>query len=58
MAMSAIIPFQFEAHAVRVQVDEHGQPWFNANDVCSALEFANPHKAVGDHVDTDDLRKR
>ena len=26
--MSAIIPFQFEAHAVRVQVDELGQPWF------------------------------
>lgn len=56
--MSAIIPFQFEAHAVRIQVDETGQPWFNANDVCSALEFANPHKAVGDHVDTDDLTKR
>lgn len=56
--MSAIIPFQFEAYAVRVQVDEFGQPWFNANDVCSALEFANPHKAVGDHVDTDDLTKR
>lgn len=55
--MSAIIPFQFEAYAVRVQVDEFGQPWFNANDVCSALEFANPHKAVGDHVDTDDLTK-
>ena len=56
--MSAIIPFQFETHAVRVQVDDLGLPWFNANDVCSALEFANPHKAVGDHVDTDDLTKR
>ncbi|PAT41325.1 BRO-N domain-containing protein [Vandammella animalimorsus] len=56
--MSAIIPFQFEAHAVRVQVDELGQPWFNANDVCTALEFSNPHKAVADHVDADDLTKR
>ena len=28
--MSAIIPFQFEAHAVRVQVDDAGLPWFNA----------------------------
>ena len=56
--MSAIIPFQFDAHAVRVQVDDLGLPWFNANDVCSALEFANPHKAVADHVDADDLTKR
>ena len=56
--MSAIIPFQFDAHAVRVQIDDLGLPWFNANDVCSALEFANPHKAVADHVDADDLTKR
>ena len=58
MTMSAIIPFQFDAHAVRVQVDDLGLPWFNANDVCSALEFANPHKAVADHIDADDLTKR
>ena len=56
--MSAIIPFQFDAHAVRVQIDDLGLPWFNANDVCSALEFVNPHKAVADHVDADDLTKR
>ena len=56
--MSAIIPFHFDALAVRVQIDEVGLPWFNANDVCSALEFANPHKAVADHVDADDLTKR
>ena len=56
--MSTIIPFQFDAHAIRVQIDEAGQPWFNANDVCSALEFVNPHKAVADHVDADDLTKR
>ena len=56
--MNAIIPFQFDAHAVRVQLDDSGQPWFNANDVCSALEFSNPHKAVADHVDSDDLTKR
>ena len=56
--MNTIIPFQFETHAVRVQVDDLGQPWFNANDICSALELTNPHKAVGDHVDSDDLTKR
>ena len=55
--MSAIIPFQFEAHAVRVQVDEIGQPWFNAADVCDALEMGNPSQAIKSHVDSDDLQK-
>lgn len=55
--MSAIIPFQFEAHAVRVQVDELGQPWFNAADVCDALEMGNPSQAIKSHVDADDLQK-
>lgn len=55
--MSAIIPFQFEAHAVRVQVDELGQPWFNATDVCAALEMGNPSQAIKSHVDAEDLQK-
>lgn len=55
--MSAIIPFQFEAHAVRVQVDDAGLPWFNASDVCDALEMVNPSQAIKSHVDADDLQK-
>jgi prophage antirepressor-like protein len=55
--MSAIIPFQFEAHAVRVQVDGAGQPWFNATDVCCILEFGNPRQALESHVDADDVQK-
>lgn len=55
--MSAILPFQFEAHAVRVQVDDTGLPWFNAGDVCSILEFSNPRQAVDSHVDPDDVQK-
>jgi prophage antirepressor-like protein len=55
--MTAILPFQFEAHAVRVQVDDDGQPWFNASDVCEALELGNPSQALKSHVDTDDLQK-
>ena len=55
--MSAIIPFQFEAHAVRVQVDDQGQPWFNATDVCDALEMGNPSQAIKTHVDAEDLQK-
>lgn len=55
--MSAIIPFQFESHAVRVQVDDSGQPWFNASDVCEALELGNPSQALKSHVDAEDLQK-
>lgn len=55
--MSNVIPFQFESQAVRVQVDPAGEPWFNANDVCSTLGFGNPYQAVKSHVDTDDLQK-
>ena len=55
--MSAIIPFQFEAHAVRVQVDDLGLPWFNASDVCDALEMVNPSQAIKSHVDAEDLQK-
>ena len=54
---AAILPFQFEAHAVRVQVDELGQPWFNATDVCDALEMGNPSQAIKSHVDAEDLQK-
>lgn len=56
--MSQIIPFQFETHALRVQVDDASQPWFNANDVCAALELANPRDALAKHVDSDDVAKR
>lgn len=34
---------------VRVQIDEHGQPWFVAKDVAELLGYANPLKAVRDH---------
>jgi hypothetical protein len=31
--------------------------WFNANDVCEALELGNPSQAIKSHVDADDLQK-
>ena len=55
--MSNIIPFQFDALSVRVITDEHGAPWFNANDVCNALKFGNPFQAIKSHVEEDDLQK-
>ena len=33
----------------------NGEPYFNANEVAAALEFANPRDAVANHVDSDDV---
>lgn len=54
--MSKIIPFDFESHAIRVQILSN-QPWFNALDVCEVLAFGNPWQALETHVDEDDLQK-
>lgn len=56
--MSNITPYDFDGLAIRVLTDEAGEPRFNANDVCAALRFVNPHKAVSFHVEEDDLTKR
>ncbi len=55
--MSTLIPFQFESHVLRVQVDEAGQPWFNASDACAALDLGNPRQALDSHVDSEDVQK-
>ena len=34
-----LMSFNFDGAAVRVQVDDVGQPWFNAGDVCAVLEL-------------------
>ncbi|MGY0301497.1 Bro-N domain-containing protein [Xylella fastidiosa subsp. multiplex] len=52
MAQS-IIPFNFHSHAVRI-VMRDGNPWFVATDVCTALGYRNPSKALGDHLDSDE----
>lgn len=49
--MSNLVEFAFDGRTVRVELDERGEPLFNANDVCAVLEFSNPWKAVADHVD-------
>ena len=37
--MSGLIPFNFEGHALRVVTDDHGQPWFVADDVSKSLDY-------------------
>lgn len=56
--MSTIIPFNFEGESVRISLDDAGEPWFNAKDICVILGYSNPRKAVADHVDPDDVTKR
>lgn len=53
--MTKLAVFSFGNHEIRTVTDEHGEAWFVANDVCKALELTNPHKALADHVDPDDL---
>lgn len=43
-----IVPFSFESWHVRV-VAIDGEPWFVGSDVCKALGYANPSKAMHDH---------
>jgi prophage antirepressor-like protein len=43
---TALQIFQFESHQLRVEVDEHGNPWFCAKDVCDILEYANHNDAI------------
>ncbi|WP_375732236.1 Bro-N domain-containing protein [Xylella fastidiosa] len=47
--MNAITPFQFESHAVRTVVDDHGEVWFVGKDVADVLGYTNHNKALGDH---------
>ena len=41
-----IMNFNFEGAEVRVNADEHGNPWFVAKDVCQILELANPRSST------------
>jgi prophage antirepressor-like protein len=52
-ALNSPTPFNFGRHAVRVVVRK-GAPWFVATDVCCALGYVNPRKAVADHLDADE----
>ena len=55
--INQLIPLDFEEHAVRVNLDEHGAPWFHVGDVCRVLDFGNSRQAVESHVDEDDVQK-
>jgi prophage antirepressor-like protein len=53
--MSGIEQFQFGDREIRV-IDVDGAPWWVALDVCRALEFSDPNRAIS-RLDGDDTRK-
>jgi prophage antirepressor-like protein len=48
-------PTLFNFHGNNVRVVMRGEsPWFVATDICAALGYQNPSKAVADHLDDDE----
>ena len=45
--------FRFGGSAIRVTL-KNDNPWFVSHDVCAALGYVNPRKAVADHLDDDE----
>nr|UVX56811.1 MAG: antirepressor protein KilAC domain [Bacteriophage sp.] len=46
--------FNFNNNPVRTLTDENGDPWFVGKGVATILGYANPRKALIDHVDDED----
>lgn len=44
-----LIPFSFDSIPVRTFLDDTGEPWFCAKDVCDVLGYANSRKSIADH---------
>lgn len=56
--MNDIQVFNFEHTNVRTFVDENGQPWFCAKDVCDVLGYGNAREAVRKHTANTGVSKR
>ena len=49
-----VIPFKFDSWTLRTVLDDAGEPWFVASDVCSALGLGNVSLAVNGRADRDE----
>ena len=56
--MTGLRPYEKPGVGSLRAVEEDGQVWFVAKDICDALGYENPRKAIADHVDPDDTLKR
>lgn len=43
---------------IRTATDDNNEPLFCAADVCKALGYTNPRKAIADHSEQEDVTKR
>lgn len=55
---TSLITFNYNNLNIRTQVDTNGEVFFCANDICAALGYTNPRKAISDHVSEEDVTKR
>ena len=55
--MSDLTIFNFENTPIQTIV-ENNEIFFRAAQLAELLQYKNPHKAIKDHVDSDDLTKR
>lgn len=53
-----ITTFNFDDQNVRIIVDETGNPWFCAADVCAALGYGNSRDALRKHCKSEGVAKR
>src|SRR5262249_18442747 len=44
--MSKLMPFYFDTQEVRVHIDDQGNPWWEAQDICAILNIHDASKAV------------
>lgn len=51
---AGIMAFENAAFGTIRAMSEGGEPWFVAKDVCGILGYANPSKAIADHVENED----
>lgn len=57
--MSTLVSaFNFAPHSIRVSLDDRGEPWFLANDVCAILGYSNPRDAIAKHCKEGGVAKR
>ncbi len=56
--MSELIKLEIEGQAIEHQIADDGSALYPGTEAAEALGYANPHKALADHVDPDDLTKR
>ena len=54
--MNNVVAFRFDQHPVRTVIDDLGEPWWVAKDICGVLGHAKPSMAVAG-LDEDEVSK-